>query len=328
MTRPRALLIAGYFDWFSGYQETVLAPALAEHTDLEILASDRVAPIFTDAHLARLGVPRHYDAGSREERGALFHRVPVNEWRGMVWGDEARKLINRRPFDLIVQVMPGQGLPLAASLARSEAVRVVLYGDNSAMWANLSVAKRRVKWLVFSMTKGLTYRFANRRADVSYGYTPETLTRLQPFSANPMRLLPLAFDQSRFFLSDDLREQGRAERGYGPAERVVLFAGKFDQVKRIDLLIRAFAAGTPGRPVAATAAGGQRRRSPRERIGRTGRPPPGRHSHPGRRFPGCAATECRLQRRRCRRVAPAACHHHPAGDGLRAPSHLAVEPMG
>lgn len=239
--KPRVLLIAGYFDWFSGYQETVIAPALARRADLEILASDRVAPIFGDAHLSRLGVARRYEPGTRTERGIQIHRVRTCEWRGMVWGRDGRPIVERGNYDLIVQVMPGQALPLAASVSKANAQRVVLYGDNSAMWANLSSTKQRLKWLVFATTKGASYRFANKRAEVSYGYTPETLSRLAPFAKEPMRLLPLAFDASRFFLDHAVRAEARAARGYDHNNTVIVSAGKFKAVKRLDLLVRGFA---------------------------------------------------------------------------------------
>ena len=58
--KPRALLLTGYFDWFSGYQETALAAWFPRYADTEVIASDRVSPMFSDAHLAGLGISRRY----------------------------------------------------------------------------------------------------------------------------------------------------------------------------------------------------------------------------------------------------------------------------
>jgi len=66
--RPRVVIVAGYFDWISGYQETALASAYAEFADVEVVSSDRVSPGFSDEHLERLGVSRRYAPGTPRVR--------------------------------------------------------------------------------------------------------------------------------------------------------------------------------------------------------------------------------------------------------------------
>ena len=127
MNRPRVLLLTGYFDWFSGYQETGLAAWFPRYATTEVIASDRVSPIFSDAHLAELGMPRRYEAGTRVENGVKVTRFSTSEKRSMVWSTEARTYIESQQYDLIVQVMPGQVMPVAGTFARNQAVRAVLY---------------------------------------------------------------------------------------------------------------------------------------------------------------------------------------------------------
>lgn len=236
----KVLIVIGYFDWFSGYQETVLARALGRMADVQVLASDRVSPIFKDEHLQRLGSPRRYPVGTRLENGVTVTRVPVRERRSMVWPMGGRSVLSGH-HDLVIQMMPGQGLPLAATLARHGERRVVVYGDNSAMWAQLSPSTQKVKWWAFRATKGLLYTFVNRRAQQIYGYTPETTTRLAPFSPQPIALAPLAFDAETFKFDEGLRAAERTRRGYAAGDVVVLAAGKPDPRKRLDLLVDAFA---------------------------------------------------------------------------------------
>ena len=236
------LLVCGYFDWFSGYQETGLARALAPLVEAHVLAGDRVNPIFSDAHLERVSQKRNYPPGTSVENGVTLTRVRCHERRSMLWSSEAKHLIADGDYDLVIQVMPGQVLPAAASLAGGHIQRSVLYGDNVAMYAALGSLTAKFKYLAFGMTKGPLYGFVNRRASHLYGYTPNTLSRLAPFLARrDMKLLPLAFDSAIFEHRDDLRTLWRTAHGYTEDDIVVLAAGKIQRQKRIEDLTRAMA---------------------------------------------------------------------------------------
>lgn len=241
MNKPRVLLLSGYFDWFSGYQEIALAGWFPRYATTEVIASDRVSPIFSDAHLAGLGMARRYETGTRVENGVKVTRFSTVEKRAMVWSTEARRYIESQKYDLIVQLMPGQVMPFAGTIARNHAVRAVLYGDNSAMWSHLSRAQRLSKGMAFAVSKGALYAMVNRRADLVYGFTPNTLSRLKFFSGGKrMSLLPLAFDPAKFFFDEGIRETHRQAMGYTEADTVVVAAGKLQHKKRLDLLVDAF----------------------------------------------------------------------------------------
>jgi hypothetical protein len=243
MPRPKVAVIAGYFDWFSGYQETALVGALAEIADVEVIAGDRVSTMFSETHLRSVGMTRTYGACLRSpERGVLMTRLPVRELRSMVWSWRARKVLSSAAYDLIVQVMPGQLLPFAATLwGPQDCVRVALYGDNSAMWSALSGWKQRLKWWVFSGTKGLLYRAVNRRARKIYNYTPETLRRLSAFQpSTKAELMPLTYRSEDFYSSDQLRGEWRSRLGFSPSDVVVATAGKMAAYKELERLLRAF----------------------------------------------------------------------------------------
>jgi len=241
--RPQVAVVCGYFDWFSGYQETALVGALSSVADVEVIASNRVSTMFSDSHLKALEVPRVYPTSHRvRERGVLITRLPVRELRSMVWSWRARRVLRNAEYDLIVQVMPGQLLPLAATIwGPRTAPRVVLYGDNSAMWSALSPWQRRIKWAIFTVTKGLLYIAVNRRARAVYNYTPETLRRLSRFQpSGRAELMPLTFRTEDFFPSDDLRTRWRAELGFDADDLVVVTAGKFTAYKELERLLDAF----------------------------------------------------------------------------------------
>ncbi|MDO8108508.1 glycosyltransferase [Isoptericola sp. b441] len=249
MTSKKILLIVGYFDWFSGYQETGLATWLSRYASVEVLTGDRVSTMFSDGHLDSLGLPRRYPTGTTEEHGVRVTRVPTTEIRSMVWSWAAVRHIRSGNYDLIIQVMPGQLLPLAATLAGNRTRRVALYGDNSAMWSHLPRWKRLIKGLLFAMTKGILYTVVNSRANEVRGYTPNTVARLRAFSAGrAIEVLPLAFDPGIFKFDPQVRLSKREELGYSPADIVVIAAGKTQRKKRLDLLIAATAALAPQFP--------------------------------------------------------------------------------
>lgn len=239
---PHVVLVCGYFDWFSGYQEVGLARALTRVAQVTVVAGDRVNPLFTDNHLAALGVRRRYRTGTSVEEGVRIVRLECRESRSMLWARGARRAVEAAGGDVVIQVMPGQVLPAAASWSDLAGPRFVLYGDNSAMYAGLTPWLQKVKTAVFLATKGLLYRHVNGRATSIYGYTPNTIDRLRSVSGpHSMQLLPLAYDGQVFTHSPEQRASWRRQHRYEPSETVVIVAGKVQRQKRADAVIQAVA---------------------------------------------------------------------------------------
>lgn len=240
-SHPRVLIACAYFDWFSSYQEVSIAQALTSIADVHILSGNRVNPIFKEAQLEKLGVERTYPTGRFIERGVVVERVKVRELRSMSASLAYFKKARSREYDLVIQVMPGHILSALASWPIGNPARVVLYGDNSAMYSHLNAGLKTLKRLVFSATKGNVYRVCNFGADRAYGYTPDTLDRVKPFlSGATARLLPLSYDKKTFYFSEELREAERSSLGLRPDESLIVTAGKAKRKKRIDLLVKAF----------------------------------------------------------------------------------------
>ena len=247
--RLRVLIVVGYFDWFSGYQETALAAALSSMADTEVLSSNFVNPTFSDTQLNSLGMERRYNTGSVTENGVRVTRFATYQWRSIVWSNMVRRYLGSRSYDLIIQVMPGQGLPIAASLTRRPGRRVALYGDNRAMWQNAGTVAPILKGVAFTLSKGLAYTLVNARATKLYGYTPNTQRRLRMFSAGKkMEVMPLAYDPRRFFRDEAAGVTTRAALKFDTEDIVIVSAGKFEGRKRLDWLVQAFSAAARGNP--------------------------------------------------------------------------------
>ena len=239
--KPRILIVAGYFDWFSGYQETALSRALVNYCDVTVVASDRVNPIFTDQHLGHIGVSRRYKNLDCVEHGVRVRRFRSLELRSMLVSTSAIRHLMAEHWDAVIQAMPGQVLPAFGNLASPSSAHVVLYGDNSAMYANLSTLVAGAKRTMFYLTKGPMYWAVNRKADVVYGYTPNTQKLIDRIpSRSECRLLPLSYDQSAFFYSDSLREETRRRFGFDESDFVVVAPGKPQKQKKLDELLEFF----------------------------------------------------------------------------------------
>lgn len=235
------LIACAYFDWFSNYQEIGIARALSQVANVDVIAGNRVNPIFSDLQLEGLGHPRAYVAGTSVENGVKITRFPIREIRSMALARNYRSEAQKKTYDLVIQVMPGHLLPALATNPTGSPARVVLYGDNAAMYSNLSPLGQRMKRAAFSVSKGLLYLYCNRNATIVGCYTPDTVDRIRPFLAgSPARLIPLTFDENLFRFSPTLREETRQRLGIRESDRVILTAGKSGAVKRIDQLVRAF----------------------------------------------------------------------------------------
>lgn len=262
MTRNRrvAVLAVGFFDTFSGYQETVLAAGLREYADVHVVTSNWANPIFSDEHLRRVGLRREYPVGRSIHDGVTIHRLqtlgpPI---RGMTWSPKVVSTIRGLDPAGVLVMMPGQLFPTAAVRAAGSAPVVTMYGDNEAMRSGGRLATGAVN-AAFSLVKKPLYRYCNRFAGTVLCYTPDTVGILSGISPNArVELLPLSFDQSIYYFDPERRDSIRADLGMQDSEVVVVTSGKFGRQKRLELLVDSVAAlRSGGLPVRLIMIGGQ-----------------------------------------------------------------------
>ena len=203
--RPSVLIVCGYYDEFSGYNEVVLGRALARKVDLTVFAADRVAPVFSDAALGRLGIARQYDVGREVDSARVLHRFRTRAVAGMLFPRGLCAALRSQPaFDHVVQLSPGQIFPWAASFWPRDTLRVVIFPDNTFMWAHHSRVRRALKSLVFAVTKRMVYRSMAKRAYRVYATTPNGQARITKVIGSEVGLLPLGYEESVFNYAADL----------------------------------------------------------------------------------------------------------------------------
>ncbi|MDV3354470.1 hypothetical protein [Dietzia sp. IN118] len=246
-TKSNLLVACGYYDQFSGYQEIGITRALARRANVTVVAGDRVNPIFSDAHLGNIGASRTYSTEVTIDQNVEVRRFKAHEMRSMLVSPSAIGYMRKGRWDGIVQIMPGQLLPAAPAFICHGQPRAVLYGDNDAMYANLSKSAARAKRAIFNATKGQVYRAVNREATSVFGYTQNTCKIIDRLNSGPdCSLLPIAFDNEIFFYDEDLRRTTRGHLGFDENDVVIFAPGKPQKQKQFIELLRIFAAIAPG----------------------------------------------------------------------------------
>lgn len=238
--RPRITIVTGYFDEFSGYYEVSLARELSKTCDVTVITGDRVAPIFGPETLRLLGLESRYSGGSSGDDALRITRLPYVKVGSLLLPRGILSALRAQTADAVVMMGPGQGFSVPAALFPASAARASIFGDNRAQWVSVHRALKPLKWVAFSLTKGVLYWFVMQRSDVVYGVTPNTLSRLEPFTiGRPMRLLPLPVDPEVFAYSRDTR--ARARERYGLTGTTVGVVGKASIEKQIERVIDSFA---------------------------------------------------------------------------------------
>lgn len=242
MSRPNVLILSGYYDAFSSYQEVVLARALSKHAEVHVVTGNRVAPSFSDATLAGLGRPRCYSKTEEADGDVRVTRVPLVEFRSFV---SSGKLISKllrlpREPDLVILLAPGQMFSVLGAWFPRRGTRVAIFGDNSAQWTSMSRFKFLVKDVAFRMTKGLVYRRVTERCATVYANTPDTIRRLRSIapSSSP-ELLPLSVGDEMFYPDEDDRSRLRTSLGIKHQTFLLGMVGRVSAEKRIELVLDA-----------------------------------------------------------------------------------------
>lgn len=243
-SRIRVLMVCGYFDEFSGYNEVILANALGRVADVTVVAGDRVSPVFTDSALASKGYSRRYATGlCSTTRSYSLYRVrsytPLNTVLPVGLTSRLRRM---GPFDLVLQMSPGQMFPLPASFSPRTERRLVIFPDNTLMRQHHSWLGRTLRAVAFAVSKGVAYRLMARRATSIFATTPNGQDLVSRIVGRDVGLLPLGFDPSRYKVDAESRRAWRGRLEIGDNEIALVVPGKLAPEKNIEGLLGAFEA--------------------------------------------------------------------------------------
>ncbi|TQL48625.1 glycosyl transferase family 1 [Homoserinimonas aerilata] len=246
-SRKRITIVTGYFDEFSGYYEVSLARELSKHFDVTVVTGNRVAPIFDTETLRLLDQDSYYRVGRSGTQELAIIRLPYIKFGSLLLPRGLIRTLRAETSQAVFIMGVGQGFSMPAALFSRLGVRVSIFGDNRAQWAGVPAAVRPLKWVAFSLTKGVMYWLVMQRSNLLYGVTPNTLTRLEPFSTgSEMRLLPLPVDPEVFRYNRTSRTRVRDR--YDLSGMVIGVVGKVSREKQIERVIEGFAEIAERRP--------------------------------------------------------------------------------
>lgn len=239
--RKRVTIVTGYFDEFSEYYEVSLARELSKLFDVTVVTGNRVAPVFDADTLRLLNQRRIYDVGESSNDKHRIVRLPYMKIGSLLVPRGLIRALRAQNSHFVLILGVGQGFSMPAVLFSRLGIRVSVFGDNRAQWASVPAVLKPLKWAAFSLTKGIMYWFVMQRSDLVYGVTPNTLTRLQPFSGGSrMKLLPLPVDPSVFNYSNLSRIRARSR--YELSGFVFGVVGKVSREKQIERALDGFIA--------------------------------------------------------------------------------------
>jgi len=244
------LFVSGYFDIFSGYQETIVAKELAKRKNLRVYVatSNLSCPIFTLNMLRKNGLEnRYYKSRTEICHGyTIIRDKAVYELRSMVWTKDIFYIIEKVKPETVIAVNVGQLLPLAGGLHQKKGGYnlISLYGDNYARMSHLPEALQKLKLIGFFISKGLIYKYICMKSAKIFINTEETKEILKSTirrkDLKKIEFLPLGFDSEVFFYDSRLREGARKELGIDREECVFISAGKMRPEKEYEVLVDIF----------------------------------------------------------------------------------------
>jgi len=235
--RPSVLIVVGYYDAFSGYQEVNLARGFAKlGAAVTVISGDRVAPIFSEATVSSLGLSRYYARGASEDGDVHIFRVGYRKVSSLLLSVAVFSAARRSHSDIVLVLGVGQGFSVPAAWL-STGIRMTIFGDNRAQWVGLSPVRAALKRAAFACTKGVLYRVVIGRCDRVYVNTLNTRSRIRPFAGGAeLPVLPLPVDETIFYPDEHVRNNKRAELGITD-EKVIAIVGKVSSEKRIDVVL-------------------------------------------------------------------------------------------
>ena len=240
--RPSVLIVTGYYDPFSGYQEVNLARSLAEFADVRVIAGDLVSPIFSDATLEKLGSRRRYELSPCWDGNVEVVRVEYQKISSLLIAPMVPRVLRsgRDEYDVVLVLAVGQIFSVPAAWIPRARHRATIFGDNRAQWSSLSTRQFRMKERAFKYSKGLAYRAVAAQCDTVYVNTPNTSARLKYVAPrSTTELLPLSVDGDVFRPGEEDRSRTRREFNVPDGVPLIGVVGKASPEKRLELVIDA-----------------------------------------------------------------------------------------
>lgn len=235
--------VINYFQPKLGYQETFLPrEQIKMGHDVAVITSDRYYPFahFKESYGALLG-NRKCKAGYREEEGIPTYRLQsFFEIKYRVWLQGLEKLIVKLKPDLVIS----HGL-LSSSFRiarlRAKGYKFKLIVDDHML--EIVTRQDAIGRLYYNRRKVGIQKVLVPWVDKFVGVTQETCQMLAGRNGIPkekIEYIPLGSDTELFKFNEGERKETRAKLGISDNDILLLYTGKINRNKGVDVLVKAF----------------------------------------------------------------------------------------
>ena len=227
-----------------GYQENFLPSEQKKcGHDVSIITSDR-APSYTgyEKHVGKIIGDRVIGVGTCTENGVTIYRLPT-----IYEVEDGGQVLLRGLYKLLVKLNPDvvhahvAFSPLTVqAILYSRKLKYRVFVDDHSNVDNFHLTSL-IKKLYVQLVKAFYYFFGDRVEmffPVTYA-TTDLLKRVLKVPEQRLALLPLSANTDRFNKSLETRRIGRNKLGIGGNEKLIVTAGKLDEQKDIEYLIKA-----------------------------------------------------------------------------------------
>lgn len=225
-----------------GYQENHL-PHYQQKLghDVQIITSDRfpLLPGYRN-HIGKYNDSRIVGSGLFEDNGIKIHRLPARLEivdGGQLFLSGIQQAIKEIHPD-VVHVHGGFSILALQILSYNQEYKIFIDDHSHKDALNLNSFAKKIAVLVIRT-------LINSRIDKVNCWLPVTMASREllqhhlQIQEDRVQLLPLGVDTKKFNMSNSLRESVRYNLGIKADEILLIFTGKIEEKKRLDLLIRA-----------------------------------------------------------------------------------------
>lgn len=239
--------VIDYFQPNLGYQEYFFAKAQKEQGhDVAVVTSDRYFPFdnYQEIYSKVLG-DRILKPGKFIEKGIPVYRLPViYEYKTFMWLNNLHKTLSLLKPDLVLMHNMFSPTALFIALNKRKIGYKLIYDTHTAAFnSNFETSIfRRIYYYIF--IKIILKPFIKQNADKVFAIgesEQDFICKTYDFPKSAISIIPLGVDTKEFCPDKQERKTMRIKLGFEESDCVIIFTGKIQPEKDVDMLIKLIA---------------------------------------------------------------------------------------